>query len=207
MSFRKMFILSIVSAALLFNHAFAQDTIKKDVKDAAKEIKEVPKNVKEAAKEVTKDTKEGAKEVIKDAKEAVKPSGPCDCAKPGIEAVQKSYDSLEEDDWTNAIKVCKDAQKNVEGLKKTCKCPELDSYGKVAVAYENYATATNELDNSEKIDCPKVIKLYEGAIKLLDEAVSKISDDTVKEQIGDIKEYSEEELEYAKDECSSDSEE
>ena len=62
-------------------------------------------------------------------------SGICDCLKGAIDAIQKSYVSLEEDEWPAAIKTTKDAISTITTLSKTCACPETVAYEKIAGAY------------------------------------------------------------------------
>lgn len=128
-------------------------------------------------------------------------SGICDCLKGAIDAIQKSYVSLEEDEWPGAIKVTKDAINTINALSKTCVCPEIIAYQKIADAYLKYAEGGNHLDGAGEPNCPYATKLYSDAIALLENYISKISNATVKENAEDVKEYVKEEKEFVDEEC------
>lgn len=125
----------------------------------------------------------------------------CACLKPAIDAVEKAYGSVEEDEWEKAIKTCKDSVTSIKTLSKTCKCPELPEYQKTAEAFQKYAEGGSHLDGAEEPNCPFALKLYSETIKSLGESASKISDAKVKEYAGNVKDYAEEEEEFVKSEC------
>lgn len=127
----------------------------------------------------------------------------CACHMPAVEAIQKSYVSLEEDEWPAAIKSCTNALTAITTLQKTCKCPEVNDYKNVAQAFLNYAKGGNHLDGEEDPNCELVTKLYTESIKLLEETLPKLKDEKLKENVQNIRDYSKEELEFVKDECSS----
>ncbi len=128
-------------------------------------------------------------------------SGICDCLKGAIDAIQKSYVSLEEDEWPSAIKATKDAINTINALSKTCTCPETIAYQKIADAYLKYAEGGNHLDGAEEPNCPYATKLYSDATDLLESYIPKISNATVKENAEDVKEYVKEEKEFVDEEC------
>ena len=132
-----------------------------------------------------------------------KPQEVCICQKPVISALEKSYASLEEDEWPAAIKVCTDAQNTIKNLSKTCICLDKVLYGNIAQAFLNYAKGGDILDGEKEPDCVLVTKLYTEAIKLLTESAPKLKDEKFKSNIENIRDYSKEELEFIKDECSS----
>ncbi len=127
----------------------------------------------------------------------------CPCLKPAIEAVQKAYSSLEEDEWPGAIKICKDTIELIKILSKTCKCPEVASYQKITEAFLKYAEGGNHLDGADEPNCPFALKLYTDAIAFLKESTPKITNQEVKTNATNIQEYAEEELQFVKDECQS----
>lgn len=125
----------------------------------------------------------------------------CACAAPAIEALKKSYQSDEEDEWTVAIKIGKEAVSKINTLAKTCKCPEVQVYQKVADAFLKYAEAGNYLDSTEEPDCDFALKSYDKIISILEEAIPKITDATLKENAKNIQGYAKEEQAFVKDEC------
>lgn len=133
--------------------------------------------------------------------ETQKPSGVCSCLKPAIDSIRKAYAALEEDEWPDAIKICKDTIKLITELSKTCSCPQLPFYEKVATAYLKYAEGGDHLDSSEDPDCPYAVGLYSGAIALLKINLSEIKDTTVKQEGENILDYLKEEESFVKDEC------
>ena len=128
-------------------------------------------------------------------------SGICDCLKGAIDAIQKAYVSLEEDEWPAAIKSTKDAITTINTVSKNCTCPETIAYGKLGEAYLKYAEGGNHLDGAEEPNCPVALKLYADAIKMLDESIQKVSDEKIKSNAKNIKEYAVEEEQFVKDEC------
>ncbi len=128
-------------------------------------------------------------------------SGVCDCLKGSIEAIQKAYVSLEEDEWPTAIKTTKDAIAVINTVSKNCTCPETLAYQKLAEAYLKYAEGGNHLDGAEEPDCPYATKLYSDAITLLETFIPKITNPSVKENAEDIKGYVKEEKEFVDEEC------
>lgn len=127
--------------------------------------------------------------------------GICDCIKGAVDAIQKAYLSLEEDEWPAAIKTTKDAITAIDTLSKTCTCPETVAYKKVAEAYLKYAEGGNHLDGADEPNCPYATKLYADAITLLDTYIPKITNPSVKENSEDIKGYLKEEKEFVDEEC------
>lgn len=140
------------------------------------------------------------KEVELQAKTALKTSE-CACAAPLVEALKKTYQSDEEDEWTVAIKIGKDTVTKINALAKTCKCPEIQIYQKVAEAFLKYAEAGNYLDGTEEPDCDFALKSYDKIIALLEESILKIPDVTLKENAKSIQSYAREEHAFVKDEC------
>ena len=127
--------------------------------------------------------------------------GLCSCLKGAIDAIQKSYVSLQEDEWQMAIKTTKDAITTINTLSKNCACPETIAYQKIAEAYLKYAEGGNHLDGAEEPNCPFATKLYSDAITLLGDYIPKISNPAVKENAEDIKGYVQEEKEFVDEEC------
>ena len=125
----------------------------------------------------------------------------CNCSGPAVDAIQKAYVSLEEDEWPAAIKSCTNALAVVANLQKTCKCPEINDYKNITQGFLNYAKGGNFLDGQEDPNCDAVTKLYLEGIKLLDDTLPKIRDQKLKENVQNIRDYSKEELEFVKDEC------
>ncbi|MBI1858927.1 MAG: hypothetical protein HYR97_07450 [Candidatus Melainabacteria bacterium] len=186
-------ILFVLLLTLVFNlgsicNSFAEEEKK------AEDITEVTE-IKEAS------TEETTVEVKKDDTKTA--SVDCECEKPAIEVLSKAYISLEEDEWPAAIKACTDAETKITELEKTCKCPSIPIYKKVAKAYSNYAKGGNILDGEEDIDCLKATKLYEEAEKLFEESLSKILDEKLKKEASLISDFCVEENEFVKEECSS----
>ena len=144
------------------------------------------------------------KEITKTAvKEQIAPvkAGLCDCLKGAIDAIQKAYVSLEEDEWQAAIKITKDAINTINTVSKNCTCPETIAYQKIADAYLKYAEGGYHLDGTEAPNCPYATKLYSDAIASLETYIPKISNATVKGNAGDVKEYAIEEEQFVKEEC------
>ena len=130
-------------------------------------------------------------------------NGICDCLKGTIDAIQKAYVSLEEDEWPAAIKSTKDAIAVINTVSKDCTCPETQAYQKIAEAYLKYAEGGSHLDGAEEPDCPYATKLYSDAITLLETFIPKITNSAVKENAEDIKGYVKEEKEFVDEECGS----
>ena len=126
----------------------------------------------------------------------------CNCQKPVLDSIDKTYVAIEEDEWASAIKVCTDALNAVKNLSKTCTCLDAATYKNIAQAFLDYAKGGDILDGEKEPDCEAANKLYSETIKLLDEALPKVKDIKLKENIENIKDYSKEELEFVKDECS-----
>lgn len=186
--FTRVLVLLLVSALLSFTpSAYAEEAEKK--KEEVK--KEAPK-----AEEKKADSKPEEKE---DAEE--KKAEPCKCHKPAIESLSKAYNSLEEDEWKDAIKVCKEVSASVKKLSETCKCEEVKNYVAIVGAYSQYAQGGQILDGEDDIDCPKAKKLYDNAMKALQAALPKIKDDSLKEEVENIRDYCEEEKAFVDDEC------
>lgn len=125
----------------------------------------------------------------------------CPCLKPGIDLIQKAYNSLEEDEWKDAENASKNAQTFIMTLAATCKCPEVASYQKIADAYLKYAQGGNHLDGADQPDCPYALKLYTDAISNLKDAIPNITNSEVKTSATNIQDYADEELQFVKDEC------
>ena len=127
--------------------------------------------------------------------------GICDCLKGAVDSIQKAYVSLEEDEWPTAIKITKDTINTINTLSKTCTCPEIIAYQKVAEAYLKYTEGGNHLDGADEPDCPYATKLYSDAIVLLEIYGPKITNPAVKENAEDVKGYVKEEKEFVDEEC------
>ena len=170
-----------------------------EIAPAKKAVPSKPAPQATVKKQVVPDTpKEPApKEQVAEVKD-----GLCGCLKGAIEAIQKSYISLEEDEWQAAIKTTKDTINTINTLSKTCACPETVAYQKVAEAYLKYAEGGNHLDGAEEPNCPFATKLYSDAIVLLDAYIPKISNAVIKENAEDIRGYVKEEKEFVDEECS-----
>lgn len=125
----------------------------------------------------------------------------CPCLKPGVDLIQKAYNSLEEDEWKDAEAAAKNAQTFIKNLTSTCKCPEIASYQKIADAYLKYAQGGNHLDGADQPNCPFALKLYSDAISNLKEAIPNITNAEVKTSATNIQDYADEELQFVKDEC------
>lgn len=125
----------------------------------------------------------------------------CTCHKPGTDALQKAYASLEEDEWPSAIKACKEAITAIANLSKTCKCPEVIVFQKIADAYLKYAEGGNHLDGAEDPNCPYALKLYDEVLSLLSDSIPKVTSIDVKTNAKNIQEYAEEERQFVREEC------
>ena len=125
----------------------------------------------------------------------------CACLQPAVDAVQKAYTSVEEDEWAAAIKTCKETIESVKTLSKTCRCPEVAYYQKILNAYLKYAEGGSHLDGTDEPNCPYALKLYDEALILLKESIPKITSLEVKTNAKSIQEYAEEEQQFVKDEC------
>ena len=126
----------------------------------------------------------------------------CNCQKIVIDALNKAYVALEEDEWAAAIKACTNAVTSVKNLSKTCLCLDKVLYGNIASAFLDYAKGGNILDGEKEPNCPLVKQAYTEAIKYLDESAPKIKDEKLKANAESIRDYCKEELEFVKDECS-----
>ena len=165
------------------------------------EVKEPPKEeVNQAPAPVAQEETLKEKASPQAPAQAAKPEA-CNCEKPAVEALDKTYVSLEEDEWAGAIKVSTDALNLVKNLSMTCTCPVISVYQDVAQGFLNYATGGSILDSEEEINCPKAKKLYEDALKLFDAALPKIADENLKKKVKDIRDYAQEEKEFVDDEC------
>lgn len=178
--------LLLVSIFLSVNLSFAQ------------EAKQEPKQESQMTGEVTKVEKEST---LQERKGAKKTDGGCQCIKPAVEALERAYNSVEEDEWAKAIKTCKDSITAINTLAKTCKCPEVAQYQKVAEAFMKYAEGGNHLDGAEEPNCPYATKLYADTVGILKDTTDKIPNEKVKEYARSIKEYALEEQEFVNDEC------
>jgi len=125
----------------------------------------------------------------------------CVCAKPAIDALNKAYTALEEDEWTNAETTTKNAIASIKSISQSCKCPELVNYQKIADAYLKYAQGGNHLDGADQPNCPYALKLYADAIALLKEAMPGITNTEVKANATNIQDYAYEEFQFVEDEC------
>lgn len=125
----------------------------------------------------------------------------CTCHKPGVDALQKAYASLEEDEWPSAIKACREAIAALATLSKTCKCPDVTVFQKIADAYLKYAEGGNHLDGVEDPNCPYALKLYDEVLSLLNDSIPKVISIDVKTSAKNIQEYAEEERQFVREEC------
>ena len=125
----------------------------------------------------------------------------CDCLKGAGDVLAGAFQKLEEDEWNTAIKATKDAINNINTIAKTCACPEIIAYQKIAEAYLKYAEGGNHLDGAEEPDCPYATKLYSDAITLLEKYIPQITNPAIKENAQDIKGYLKEEKEFVDEEC------
>ncbi len=183
----KNLLFTLVFSALLFTTNTGNISIAQEAKPV--EIKPEPAMTEQAM------TEQGMAEPEK------KADSGCTCLKPATDAVEKSYGSVEEDEWEKAIKACKDSVVAIKNLAKTCKCPEVAEYQKIIEAFQKYAEGGSHLDGAEQPDCPFALGLYASTIKSLNESIAKISDEKIKEYATNIKEYAEEEEEFVKSEC------
>ena len=133
-------------------------------------------------------------------KQAVE-SGACTCLQPAIDAIQKAYSSLEEDEWPKAIGECKNTIATINNLSKSCTCEEVNAYKTAADAFLKYAEGGNHLDGADEPDCPYALKTYSASIAGLQSAQDKITDKGVKTSVKNILEYAQEEELFVKDEC------
>lgn len=154
------------------------------------------------ATETVKPVQEVKKQESKPTSPAAKDTSVCNCQKPVLDIIDKAYLSLEEDEWSSAIKVCTDAVNTVKNLAVTCTCLDAPLYKAVAQAFLNYAKGGDILDGEKEPDCTLANKLYTDAIKSLEESVPKIKDVKLKTNVESIRDYCKEELEFVKDECS-----
>ena len=189
-SFKNLFILLLA----LFISFTAWNISKAETAPVKKETVPSPAPAPEIKKQVTQP--DIAKEQPAGAK-----GGLCDCLKGAIDSIQKSYVSLEEDEWPTAIKTTKDTISTITALSKTCACPETVAYQKIAEAYLKYAEGGNHLDGADEPDCPYATKLYSDAITLLETYIPKITNPAVKENAEDVKGYVKEEKEFVDEEC------
>ena len=125
----------------------------------------------------------------------------CACLKPGTEAIQKAYASLEEDEWPKAITECKNTITVISSLSKTCTCNEVNAYKTAADSFLKYAEGGNHLDGADEPDCPYALKTYSSSISGLKDILEKITDKDVKTSVKNILEYAQEEELFVKDEC------
>ncbi len=132
---------------------------------------------------------------------AAKKPDQCECETPAITSLSKTAASLNEDDWNESINICMTTIIEIEKLKTTCKCPIIDSYKKIADAYLKYAQGGQILDGEADIDCIKAKKLYDDAIKALNELLPVIQNEKLKEEVSEIKDYCIEEKSFVEDEC------
>ena len=177
----------------------AKPTPQKGIKEQAKtqEAKtQIPKQAQTKTPEAT------PKQEIKLQEVTTKESPACNCEKLVLDAINKAYVAIEEDEWAAAIKVCTDALNTVKNLSNTCKCLDTATFKNIAQAFLDYAKGGDILDGEKEPDCEAANKLYTETIKLLGEALPKIKDAKLKENAGNITDYSKEELEFVKDECS-----
>ncbi len=133
-------------------------------------------------------------------KQAVE-GGACACLKPGIDAIQKAYASLEEDEWPKAIGECKNTIASISALSKSCTCPEIAAYKAISDSFLKYAEGGNHLDSADDPDCPYALKTYSASIAGLKDSLEKITDKDVKTSVKNILEYAQEEELFVKDEC------
>ncbi|GEM_PF-7118037 len=127
--------------------------------------------------------------------------GACACLKPAIDAIQKAYSSLEEDEWPKAIGECKNTIATINNLAQSCTCEEINAYKSTADAFLKYAEGGNHLDGADEPDCPYALKTYSASISGLQGAKDKILDKNVKTSVKNILEYAQEEELFVKDEC------
>ena len=143
------------------------------------------------------------KQVIESDKPKEQPAkgGLCDCLKGAGDVLAGVFQKLEEEDWNTGIKAAKDAINTINTVAKTCACPEIIAYQKIAEAYLSYAEGGNHLDSAEEPDCPKATKLYSGAIGLFEKYVPQITNPAIRENAKDIEGYVKEEKEFVDEEC------
>jgi len=119
-------------------------------------LAEEPKNVKDSATLMEKKAKGGK------ADSQVQPG--CGCLETkGFSAsglLEKAYNSVQEDEWDKAIDVCKKVQADLKEHEKKCKCQQLIDFQRIVKSFGDYAEAGRDLDNSDKPNCDKVLKLY-----------------------------------------------
>lgn len=186
----------IVLPAVLFfyglNISFAEDTAQPPAKV------ETPSAAPAPQKPEVKPT-----EPKVEAKARVVPSG-CSCEEEITKILDKSYTSLEEDDWPDAIKVCTDTLSKIKELENTCKCEVLAVYKDVAQGYLNYGKGGEKLESDVDLqgkECDDATKLYADAIALFEKSIPKITNEKIKKQVETIKQFSTEENEFVKEEC------
>ena len=192
MSFvKKLLIAFFIFSVIASNNSFAQEPQKSAPPTKTVETPKAAEKPLEQA--VEKDSNLQAR------KAQTKPA--CVCLQPAADLLNKAYGSIEEDEWTKAIKICKDSIVTIKNLEKTCKCSEISDYKKIIEAFLKYAEGGNHLDGAEDPNCPLALKLYADAIKMLDESIQKVSDEKIKSNAKNIKEYAVEEEQFVKDEC------
>ena len=139
----------------------------------------------------------------------------CTCDTPAVQALSKAYNSLEEDEWIDAIKICKETINAIGKLAETCKCTSgmkaegtppkertlVEVYSDIASAYLKYAQGGQILDGEDDIDCPKAKSLYDDAMKTLKVSIDGVQNEELKLEVENIKDYCEEEKAFVDDEC------
>lgn len=125
----------------------------------------------------------------------------CACAKPAADFIKKAYNSVEEDEWKKAIAACKGTITSINNLSKTCKCPEMAAYKKVAEAFLKYSLGGDHLDGADEPDCNLAKGLYGDSIRFIEESVGDVSDEKVKEYARAVLDYAKEEQAFVNDEC------
>ncbi len=125
----------------------------------------------------------------------------CVCAKPAVDLIKKAYASVEEDEWKKAIAVCKGTITSINNLSKTCKCPEMAVYKKIAEAFLKYSLGGDHLDGADEPDCNLAKGLYGDSIKFLEEALPNTENEKIREYARAVLDYAKEEQAFVKDEC------
>ena len=115
--------------------------------------------------------------------------------------LEKAYNSVQEDEWDKAIDVCKKVAGDLKDHEKKCKCQQLTDYQQIIQAFQKYAEGGRDLDNSDKPNCEKVLRLYNEAISTLKEAGGHLGIGKARKLAEEIQNYASEEKEFAEDEC------
>ena len=117
--------------------------------------------------------------------------------------LEKAYNSVQENEWDKAIDDCKKVAADLKNQEKKCLCGghQLTQYQKIVKSFQQYAEGGKDLDDSDKPNCEKVLKLYNDAISTIKDTIPQIGNLKVRKLAEEIQNYASEEKEFAEDEC------